>query len=167
MIPLCSTDSEVEKYNRDQMALCRRRRADGRPLRDFESGVFTVAKSDGGHRPCTDYRELNKFAGKSKFQMEGVQEVAELIQPHDHGLRHARRSQGHALDAGSASLAQEAFSLLVPENEGSLPMENGVVRDLRGSENLHEDNPPEKNINRARAAYSYVYISVAPLAVAG
>ena len=86
IIPLCSTESEVAKYNRDQMALYRRRRAEGRPLRDFESGVFTVAKGDGGYRLCTDYRELNKFAEKTKFQMEGVQEVAELIQPHDYGM---------------------------------------------------------------------------------
>ena len=86
IIPLCRTESEVEKYNKVQMDLYRRRRAAGLPLRDFESGVFTVAKNDGGYRLCTDYRELNKFAEKSKFQMEGVKEVAELIQPQDYGM---------------------------------------------------------------------------------
>jgi hypothetical protein len=48
--------------------------------------VFTVAKSDGGFRLCTDYRELNKFSEKQKFQMEGVQEVAQLIQKDDYGM---------------------------------------------------------------------------------
>ena len=86
VIPLCRSESEVERYNKDQMKLYRQRRAEGRPLRDFESGVFTVAKSDGGFRLCTDYRELNKFAEKSRFQMEGVKEVAKLIQPHDYGM---------------------------------------------------------------------------------
>jgi hypothetical protein len=56
------------------------------PLRDFESGVFCVAKSDGGYRLCTDYRELNKFSAKQSFQMEGVQEVSELIQRGDFGM---------------------------------------------------------------------------------
>ena len=55
-------------------------------MRDFESGAFTVSKSDGGHRLCTDYRELNKFSEKQKFQMEGVQEVAEMIQRGDYGM---------------------------------------------------------------------------------
>ena len=86
IIPLCKSDSEVEKYNLEQMRVYRKRRAAGLPLRDFESGVFTVTKSDGGYRLCTDYRELNKFAEKSKFQMEGVKEVAELIQPQDFGM---------------------------------------------------------------------------------
>jgi hypothetical protein len=86
MIPLCRSDSEVERHNQEQMKIYHQRRAEGRPLRDFESGVFTVAKSDGGCRLCTDYRELNNFSEKTKFQMEGVQEVAELIQPHDYGM---------------------------------------------------------------------------------
>ena len=86
IIPLCRTESEVDAYNAEQMRIYRKRRAEGRPLRDFESGVFTVTKSDGGYRLCTDYRELNKFAEKSKFQMEGVQEVAELIQQGDYGM---------------------------------------------------------------------------------
>ena len=85
-VPLLTSDSAVEKYNRTQMKLYRKRRSEGRPLRDFESGVFTVAKSDGGYRLCTDYRQLNKFAERQKFQMEGVQEVAQLIQKDDYGM---------------------------------------------------------------------------------
>jgi hypothetical protein len=76
----------VDLYNQQQMALRRKRRAQGKPLRDFESGVFTVAMSDGGYRLCTDYRELNKFAGKQRFQMEGVKDVATMIQRDDFAM---------------------------------------------------------------------------------
>ena len=85
-VPVLASDSEVEAYDARQWARYKKRRAEGRPLRDFESGVFTVPKSDGGYRLCTDYRELNKFSEKQKFQMEGVQEVAELIQRNDYGM---------------------------------------------------------------------------------
>ena len=85
-IPVCRSETAVDRYNKEQMEIFRRRRARGMPLRDFESGVFCVAKSDGGYRLCTDYRELNKFSQKQSFQMEGVQEVAELIQRRDYGM---------------------------------------------------------------------------------
>ena len=85
-VPVMTSDAEVKNYNAQQAYLHRRRMAQGLPLRDFESGVFTVPKSDGGHRLCTDFRKLNKFSEKTKFQMEGVQEVAEMIQRGDYGM---------------------------------------------------------------------------------
>jgi hypothetical protein len=85
-IPILHSESAVEAYNRKQMLLFRDRRARGIPLRDFESGVFCVAKSDGGYRLCTDYRRLNKFSDRSTFQMEGVQQVAEMLQKGDYGM---------------------------------------------------------------------------------
>lgn len=85
-VPILKSESEVELYNRQQMELYRRRRARGMPLRDFESGVFTVSKSDGGYRLCTDYRELNKFAEKQRFQMEGVKDIATMIQKDDYAM---------------------------------------------------------------------------------
>ena len=85
-MPVLASDSGIGAYDARQWARYKKRRAEGRPLRDFESGVFTVPKSDGGYRLCTDYRELNKFSEKQKFQMEGVQEVAELIQRNDYGM---------------------------------------------------------------------------------
>ena len=85
-VPYFELDSEVLLYNQrcERAYLNRIRR--GHTLRDFESGVFCVPKSDGGFRLCTDYRELNTFSRKSKFQMEGVQQVAELIQQDDYGM---------------------------------------------------------------------------------
>ena len=85
-IPILTSDKAVKIYDVQQSFLYRQRKARGLPLRDFESGVFTVPKSDGGFRLCTDYRELNKFAEKQKFQMEGVKEVAEMIQQNDYGM---------------------------------------------------------------------------------
>jgi hypothetical protein len=85
-VPVMTSEKDVKNYNAQQTKIYRRRKASGLPRRDFESGVFTVSKSDGGHRLCTDYRELNKFAEKQKFQMEGVQEVAEMIQRGDYGM---------------------------------------------------------------------------------
>ena len=35
---------------------------------------------------CTDYRQLNMFQRKLPFKMEGVQQVADLIQPNDFGM---------------------------------------------------------------------------------
>ena len=52
-------------------------------------------------------------------------------------------------------LRKEMEELVVEEE-----MEEVVVEEVMEVED-------EKNIDRARAAYSYVYISVAPLAVAG
>ena len=72
IVPLLTSEKEVENYNAQQEFLFRRGQARNLPLRDFESGVFTVRKSDGGHRLCTDYRELNKFSEKQRFQMEGL-----------------------------------------------------------------------------------------------
>ena len=85
-MPVMTSEMEVKNYNAQQTKTCRRRKARGLPRRDFESGAFTVSKSDGGHHLCTDYRELNKFAEKQKFQMGGVQEAAEMIQQGDHGM---------------------------------------------------------------------------------
>jgi hypothetical protein len=85
-VPVMTSDAKVKNYNAQQAYMHRRRMAQGLPLRDFESGVFTVPKSDGGHRLCTDFRQLNKFSEKTKFQMEGVQEVAEMIQRGDCGM---------------------------------------------------------------------------------
>ena len=85
-VPVMTTERDVNNYNTQQEFLHRRGMALGLPHRDFESGVFTVSKSDGGHRLCTDYRMLNKFSEKTKFQMEGVQNVAEMIQRGDFGM---------------------------------------------------------------------------------
>ena len=85
-VPILDSDSAVERHNREQMSVYRRRRARGLPMRDFESAVFCVAKSDGGYRLCTDYREFNKYSARSKFQMEGVQDVVEMIQRYDYAM---------------------------------------------------------------------------------
>lgn len=85
-VPLLKLDSEVHQYNRHHARAYAQRRAMGIPARDFESGVFCVPKSDGGFRLCTDYRRLNEYSRKGKFQMEGVQQVAELIQKDDFGM---------------------------------------------------------------------------------
>jgi hypothetical protein len=76
---------ELARYDAQQRALQGSRRNRGLPLRDFESGIFTVPKSDGGHRLCTDYRALNTFQVKSKFQLDGTKAIAQLIQPGDFG----------------------------------------------------------------------------------
>jgi len=82
-VPIFQAESERKQYDRAMMAECNQRTSRGRHRRDFESAVFTVPKSDGGHRLCTDFRALNAFVQIPKFQMEGVQQVAELIQPND------------------------------------------------------------------------------------
>ena len=73
------------QHDAQQAASQNCRRQSGLPLRDFESGIFTVPKSDGGHRLCTDYRALNQFQVKSKFQLDGTKAIAQLIQPGDFG----------------------------------------------------------------------------------
>ena len=85
-IPLFKSHTQAARYDRQQQVIFNQRRTQNLPFRDFESTVFTVPKKDGGHRLCTDFRPLNAFAEKSHFQMEGVQEVAELIQQGDYGL---------------------------------------------------------------------------------
>ena len=85
-IPYLELDSEVLLYNQRCDRAYHKRIRRGLGPRDFESGVFCVPKSDGGFRLCTDYRAMNTFSKKSKFQMEGVQQVAELIQQNDYGM---------------------------------------------------------------------------------
>jgi len=77
---------EITSYDLKQSRICAARRRKGLPFRDFEQGVFPVAKSDGGWRVCTDYRNLNKNISKTRFQMEGIEQVAHLIQPNDFGM---------------------------------------------------------------------------------
>lgn len=85
-VPIFHSIGQVKRYNHRQRQIQQANRRSGKPFRDFESGVFCVKKADGGFRLCTDYRELNRFSGKSRFQMEGVQQVAELIQGKDFGM---------------------------------------------------------------------------------
>jgi hypothetical protein len=68
---------------RSQIQAERRRR--GLPFRDFESAIFAVPKTDGGLRLCADYRALNVFQVKSKFQLDGTKAIAQMIQRGDHG----------------------------------------------------------------------------------
>jgi hypothetical protein len=76
---------EQAQHDAQQRALQGNRRNRGLPLRDFESGIFTVPKPDGGHRLCTDCRALNTFQVKSKFQLDGTKAIAQLVQPGDFG----------------------------------------------------------------------------------
>ena len=85
-VPVLSSVEEVLLYDLRQAKEERRRLESHRPHRDFENIVFTVPKADGGHRLCTDYRKLNEFQKKQPFKMEGVQSVADLIQPGDFGM---------------------------------------------------------------------------------
>ena len=80
------TEIERERYDRLRLQECRRRVARGKHRRDFESAVFTVPKYDGGHCLCTDFRALNYYVKIPKFQMEGVQQVAEMIQQGDFAM---------------------------------------------------------------------------------
>ena len=73
------------QYDCQQRKVQDDRRARGLPYRDFESIIFTVPKSDGGFRLCTDYRKLNHFQVKAKFQLDGTKAIASLIQPGDYG----------------------------------------------------------------------------------
>jgi hypothetical protein len=50
--PVMTSDAEVKSYNAHQAFMHRRRKAQGLTLRDFESELFTVRKSDGGHHLC-------------------------------------------------------------------------------------------------------------------
>ena len=85
-VPVLKSDQAVAQYNRAKMREYSRRRATGQPMKDFESAVFCVPKSDGGFRLCTDYRAFNLYSARSKFQMEGVQNVSEMIQRCDYAM---------------------------------------------------------------------------------
>lgn len=85
-VPILESQCEVRHYHAHQKDICRQRTAAGLPRRDFEQSIFTVPKSDGGHRLCTNYIKLNKFAQVDRFQMEGVEQVSTLIQPNDYGM---------------------------------------------------------------------------------
>ena len=80
------TLAQVNQYDYKQRAIQSQRRGQDLTFRDFESAVFTVPKKDGGHRLRMDFRPLRKFAKHTHFQMEGVREVAEFIQPGNFGL---------------------------------------------------------------------------------
>lgn len=83
-VPVLSLAERAE-YDRRMEAEWSARRANGLPPRDFENRVFTVSKADGGHRLCTDCRPLNMFQTKSKFQLDGLKSISQLIQPGDFG----------------------------------------------------------------------------------
>jgi hypothetical protein len=85
-VPVLGSRRERVLYDQRQEHEQQRRRSQGNAFRDFESGVFTVPKSDGGHRLCTDYRMLNEFQKKKPFKMDGVQTVADMIQQDDYGM---------------------------------------------------------------------------------
>ena len=76
---------ERARYDQAQLAVVEHRRRRGVPFRDFESTTFTVPKADGGFHLCTDYRQLNQFQIKGKFQLGGTKAIAQLIQPGDYG----------------------------------------------------------------------------------
>jgi hypothetical protein len=73
------------KYDQQQSNVQAERQRAGLPFRDFESAIFTVPKGDGGLRLCTDYRALNMFQVKSKFQLDGTKAIGSMIQPGDYG----------------------------------------------------------------------------------
>jgi len=73
------------RYDQEQSQIQAERQRRGLPFRDFESAIFTVSKADGGHRLCTDYRALNVFQVKSKFQLDGTKAIAQMIQRGDYG----------------------------------------------------------------------------------
>jgi len=83
-IPVLNLQQQAA-YDRQQTLIQYDRRRRGLPYRDFESAIFTVPKGDGGLRLCTDYRALNVFQVKSKFQLDGTKSIAQLIQPGDYG----------------------------------------------------------------------------------
>ena len=85
-VPLITNRADAQQYHERQYRILKARQRAGLPRRDFEQAVFTVPKKDGGHRLCTYYIKLNKFAAVDKFQMEGVEQVATLIQPGDYGM---------------------------------------------------------------------------------
>jgi len=83
-VPVLRED-QLADYDRRQLLIYNDCRLRGFAPRDTESSVSTVPKSDGGHRLCTDYRRLNNFQRKEKFKLDGVPQVAEMIQPGDFG----------------------------------------------------------------------------------
>lgn len=83
--PPILSPSRREPYDRDLLRDMHNRRRSHLPLRDFESRIFTVPKSDGGLRLCTDSRDLNTFQRKAKFQLDGIKQISQLIQAGDFG----------------------------------------------------------------------------------
>jgi hypothetical protein len=132
-IPYLELDSEALLYNQRRDRACHKRTRQGLGPRDFESGVFCVPKSDGGFRLCADYREMNTFSKKSKFQMEGVQQVVELMQQNDYGM--LIDLKGCYLTLGLHPAHRKHCRFRSPDRD-TLPVESRVVRNKRSSEDL-------------------------------
>jgi hypothetical protein len=73
------------RCDQEQSQIQAERRQRGLPFRDFESEIFTVPKADGGLRLRARYRALKFFQVKSKFQLDGTEAIAQMIQRGDCG----------------------------------------------------------------------------------
>jgi hypothetical protein len=72
-VPVLDLRQQAKKHDQKQSSVQAERRRAGLPFRDFESAIFTAPKADGGLRLYTDYRALNVFQTKSKFQLDTAQ----------------------------------------------------------------------------------------------
>ena len=109
------------------------------PLRDFESGVFCVAKLDG----MATLRRLQRnqqTCGERALSDGGCSGGGGIAS--EERLRYAGGPEGRLFNDGSPSVSKEALSVSVSENQGMVSEDNGLLRHLRGTELLHQDTPP-------------------------
>ena len=98
----------------------------------FFSNLFVTTKKDGGFRPVINLKRLNKAIPYQHFQMEGLKNVQDLIEPMDYLIKIG--PIGRILQCPSTQGLQETDLLSLERN--SLRIQSPLLRPKQCSQDL-------------------------------
>jgi hypothetical protein len=139
-VPIFKSIGQMKRYNNCQRRIQQANRRSGRPFWDFESDFVFVKKTDGGFRLCTDYQELNRFSGKSRFQMGGGGTTGGGADSSEE-LWHANRPKGLLPHIGLTPGASQVLPVPGPRRS-TFSVEDRLFRHSGSASTLHEVAPP-------------------------